>query len=100
MARFHDISQDISQNGQVSPKYVKKASLSPCFQNGLGKSPLDILRFPSGLAFSHKELMGHFEPITDFIVKMMKCRQCARGRYRVREGVDNTPDLTAASCFW
>ena len=61
-ARFHHISYKVSQNGQVSPKYVEKASHSPCFQNVVRKSPLEILRFPYFLAFSHKELMGRFDP--------------------------------------
>ena len=59
-ARFHDILLKVSQNGQVSPENVNKASHSPCFQNGLRKSPLEILRFPFWRAFSHKELSGHF----------------------------------------
>ena len=74
-ARFHLNSTKLSQNGQVSLKYVEKACNSPCFQNGPGKSPLGILGFPFYLAFSHKELMGHFDPESRFIVKMMKCRQ-------------------------
>ena len=45
-ARFDLISLEYSQNGQVSPKYVEKASNSPCFQNELQKSPLGILGFP------------------------------------------------------
>ena len=58
----------------MSLKYVKKASISPYFQNGLQKSPLGFLRFPFSRAFSHKELLGHFDPYLDFIVKMTKCR--------------------------
>ena len=58
-ARFHDISKKHSQNGQVSPKSVEKASVSPYFQNGPRKSPLGFLGFPFSLAFSHKELMGY-----------------------------------------
>ena len=58
MARFDLIFYKVNQNGEVSPKYVEKASVSPYFQNGLGKSALGILRFPHLLAFSHKELMG------------------------------------------
>ena len=74
-ARFDLISQEYSKNGQVSPKSVEKASNSPYFQNGLRKSPLEILRIPFSLAFSHKELMGHFSRGSEFIVKMTKCRQ-------------------------
>ena len=51
---------NVSQNRRVSPKSVHKAYHSPCSQNGLKKSPLEILRFTDSLAFSHKELMGHF----------------------------------------
>ena len=61
-ARFDLILLKLSQNRQVSPKYAQKASHSPYFQNGLKKSPLDFPRFPLLLAFSHKELMGHFRP--------------------------------------
>ena len=60
MARFDLISQKSSQNDEVSPKSVEKACNSPCFQNGLRKSPLEILRFPICPAFSHKELLGFF----------------------------------------
>ena len=61
-ARFHLISYKVSQKGIVSPKSVHKACHSPYFQNGVGKSPLQILRFPLLPAFSHKELMTHFRP--------------------------------------
>ena len=60
MARFHDIYCKVSQNREVSSKYVDKACHSPYFQNGSKKSPLEIPRFPYLTAFSHKELMGHF----------------------------------------
>ena len=59
-ARFHLISHKVSQNREVSAKYVDKASHSPCFQNRLQKSPLQFLRFPFSSAFSPKELMGLF----------------------------------------
>ena len=58
--RLHLISIKHRQNGQVSPKYVEKAYHSPCFQNEVGKSPLEFLRFPELPAFSHKELMVPF----------------------------------------
>ena len=50
----------LSQNRVVSPKYVKKAYHSPCFQKPAQKSPLDFLGFPFSTAFSHKELMVLF----------------------------------------
>ena len=75
-ATFDLISHKVSQNGIVSPKSSEKACHSPCFQNLVQKSPLEILGFPVWLAFSRKELMGHFDARTDFIVKMTKCRQC------------------------
>ena len=59
-ARLRSISWKLSQNGRVSPKYVEKACHSPCLQNELKNSPLEILRFPILLAFSHKELMVPF----------------------------------------
>ena len=50
----------VSQNRRVSLKYVNKAYVSPCFQNGSQISPLDFLGFPFLVAFSHKELMVAF----------------------------------------
>ena len=61
-ARFSQYFSKVSQNDEVSPKYIEKASHSPCFQNGLRNSPLDILRFPFSVAFSYKELMVAFWP--------------------------------------
>ena len=60
VARFHYISCKVSQNSEVSPEKHEKACHSPCLQNGLKKSPLEILEFLFLAAFSHKELMGHF----------------------------------------
>ena len=51
----------VSQNRGVSPEMSQKACHSPCSQNGARKSPLEILRFPFFVAFSHKELSGHFD---------------------------------------
>ena len=59
-ARFHLITCKVSQNGEVSPENLNKASHSPYSQNGVQKSPLEILRFLFSPAFSCKELMGPF----------------------------------------
>ena len=59
----------VSQNLEVSPKYDEKACHSPYLQNGPRKSPLDFLRIPFFVAFSHKELMGLFWPYL-----MQKCQ--------------------------
>ena len=64
-ARIHHISYKVSQNGQVSPEFDQKACHSPYLQNGLQISPLEILRFPFLLAFSCKELMGHFGRVSE-----------------------------------
>ena len=61
-ARFRPLYTKLSENREVSPKYVDKACLSPYSQNGSQKSPLRFLRFPYLVAFSHKELMGLFYP--------------------------------------
>ena len=61
-ARFHDIFYKVSQNRRVSLKSVEKACHSPYFPKRSQKSPLDFLRFPFCVAFSHKELMGRFDP--------------------------------------
>ena len=60
VARFQSFYCKVSQNHRVSPKSVEKAYHSPYFQNGSQKSPLEKLRFPFLLAFSHKELLGPF----------------------------------------
>ena len=60
-ARIHQYFSKVSQKAEVSPKNVEKACHSPCFQNVLEKSPLDFLGFTFSAAFSHKELMGHFD---------------------------------------
>ena len=83
-ARFKDILLKVSQNGGVSPEYVEKACHSPCAQNPVQKSPLEILRFPFRRAFSHKELMGHFDGHSGIIVKTTKCRQYVHPRVRER----------------
>ena len=59
-ARFTSFSIKLSQNGQVSPENVEKASHSPYSQNGSQISPLEILRFTFSAAFSPKELMVAF----------------------------------------
>ena len=59
-ARFDLNFSKVKQNGRVSLKYVEKAYVSPCSQNGLQMSPLEIPGFPYLLAFSPKELMGLF----------------------------------------
>ena len=59
-ARYEVNSSKVSQKDEVSLKYVEKACHSPCFQNTLRKSPLEILRFPLLAAFSPKELMVLF----------------------------------------
>ena len=64
-ARIDLILWKLSQNAEVSPKYVEKACLSPCSQNEAQKSPLDFLGFPVSTAFSHKELMGRSDPHGD-----------------------------------
>ena len=47
-------------------KTSKRPAIVPVSQNGLKNSPLDFYRFPFSPAFSHKELMGHFEPWVDY----------------------------------
>ena len=89
-ARFHVFLVKHCQNRGVSPKCVEKASVSPCFQNGLGKSPLRFLRFPYSPAFSHKELSGHFDPYSRLLVKMTKCRPNVHPMYP-RSGRSDTP---------
>ena len=77
----------------MSPKSIQKACHSPYFQNGLQKSPLGILGFPFLPAFSHKELIGHFDPWSGLYVKMTKCRSYVHTRV-TREGVVRYPHVT------
>ena len=74
-ARFRPHFLKVSQNGGVSPKSHQKACHTPYSQNGSQKSPLGIPGIPFSVAFSHKELMGHFYRYSYIIVKMTKCRQ-------------------------
>ena len=97
--RFDLNSTKLSQNDEVSPKSVEKASLYPYFQNGSQKSPLGFSRFPFGPAFSHKELIGHFDRYLDFIVKMTKCRPVVHTMSGSRRGRMIPPLVTAASCL-
>ena len=97
-ARFQSYFYKVSQNGVVSTKSVEKAYHSPCFQNPVEKSPLEILRFPFSRSFSHKELMGHFDPSSEFIVKMTKCRQLCTPLC-TRSGRQIPPRTPAASCL-
>ena len=96
-ARFDLHFTKLSQNRVVSPKYVHKASLSPCFQNGSQKSPLDISRIPFSVAFSHKELMAHFGAYSDFYVKMTKCRPDVHTMSREVVGHGDGPDTPLAT---
>ena len=101
-ARFYDISLKVSQNGQVSPRNVEKASHSPYIQNELRKSALGILRFPFSSAFSHKELLGHFDASTGIIVKTTKCRPDVHTPYPpdvTRSERQIPPRCTTASCL-
>ena len=101
-ARFHDISRKLSQNGQVSPKYVNKAYHSPCFQNAAQKSPLEILRFPFPDAFSHKELMGRFDPWSKVYCQNDEVSPDVHTRFTpdvTRSGRPDTPTDHAASCL-
>ena len=61
-ARLRSYFYKVSQNDEVSPKYLEKACHAPYFQNGLKNSPLEIPGFPYLLAFSPKELMVLFWP--------------------------------------
>ena len=96
-ARIDLIFLKLSQNPGVSPKYVQKACHSPCFQNGLQMSPLEISRFPFSPAFSHKELMGQKCRYPGLSVKMTKCRQMCTPWVREVDG-QIPPRSTAASC--
>ena len=87
----------VKRNPRVSPKSVEKACHSPCFTFGLQKSALEILRFSFSPAFSHKELMGHFEAR---LVKVSQndevspmCTPLCSGWYRGRRGRRLPPDI-------
>ena len=77
----------------MSTKYVEKACHSPYSQNRLRKSPLGFLRFPFLAAFSHKELLGHFDAYADIIVKTAKCRPDVHPDMFAK-GSSDTPTVT------
>ena len=93
-ARYRLYFYKVSQNDRVSPKYVEKACHAPCFQNGLGKSPLDFLRFPILAAFSHKELMGCFDH--EVRVHGQNDEVSPDVHTMVREGCADTPTVHAS----
>ena len=107
-ARFQSILLKVSQNGRVYTKYVEKACHSPCFIFTVQKSPLDFLGFPYLRAFSHKELMGYFDPWVDEHcqndeVSPVCTHRCAKGSVRYPHGTTQTscscgaaPHLTSA----
>ena len=98
-ARFHHLFSKVSQNDEVSLKSVNKACHAPYLQNGLQKSPLEILRFPYFVAFSHKELMGLFKAHADVYCQNDEVSpECTPAR--TRERVVRYPHVTdAASCL-
>ena len=62
-ARFHDIFLKVSQKRRkCHQKVLKRPVIVPVLQNGLQKSPLDFPGICFWPAFSHKELMGLFDP--------------------------------------
>ena len=57
------ISLELSKTAKCHQKVSKRPPVVPVSQNGSGKSPLEILRFPISSAFSPKELMVPFWPM-------------------------------------
>ena len=72
-------------------KVFKRPTLVPVCQNGSGKSPLEIPRFPFWLAFSCKELMGHFDPWTIVYCQNDEVSPVCTPMFRVAKGSVNTP---------
>ena len=68
-ARFHSYSRNLVKTAKCHQNVTKRPVIVPISQNGSRKSPLDFLGFTFWLAFSHKELMGHFEPTARVYVK-------------------------------
>ena len=91
------------KTAECHQKCQKRPVIVPILQNGYQKSPLDFLGFPFGAAFSHKELMGHFEAYTDVHCQNDEVSTVCTGRYSAsgrERGVSDTPTVTAASRYW
>ena len=56
------ISIKLVKTAECHQKCAKRPVIVPIFKNGSQMSPLDFLGFPYYAAFSHKELMGRFDP--------------------------------------
>ena len=80
-------------------KVSKRSTLVPISQNGVQKSPLGILRFPYLLAFSPKELMGHFDASTVLYVKNDEVSTGCTPPLSREVGAQIPPLTTAASCL-
>ena len=57
---YGHISIKLVKTVKCHQKVCKRPAIVPIFKNGSRKSPLDFLRFPDLVAFSHKELMVPF----------------------------------------
>ena len=114
-ARFRPLNPKVSQNHGVSPKSVDKACRTPYSHFRAGKSALEILRFPFGLAFSPKELMVLFLTLARYYGQKVKCRRmctcrvthdvrtsCSRWSHLLTSSADRIPtsriDLLGPPC--
>ena len=59
-ARFKVKTCKVSRNGEVSPKYVEKASHSPYLPKRVQKSPLDILQISISASLLSQGINGPF----------------------------------------
>ena len=98
-ARFHYISQKLSEKDEVSTKSVQKACHSPCFQNRSKKSPLEIPRFPISPAFSHKELMVPFWPMVSVLCQNDEVSTVCTPLNVTRKGRQIPPRCHGASSY-
>ena len=90
-------SVKLVKTAKCHQKVTKRPSLVPIFQNGSRKSPLDILGKPFCSAFSHKELMGLFEPWVDYYCQNDEVSPVCTPLFVTRKGRSIPPD-TALRC--
>ena len=90
---FRSFPGNLVKTAECHPNSSKRPTIVPISKKRLQKSPLGFLRFPYCVAFSHKELMGHFDRATDLFVKMTKCRPYVHPMCMPRRGRRYPHDL-------
>ena len=87
------ILRKLVKTAKCHRKVSIRPAVVPVCQNGVGKSPLEFLRFPIWLAFSHKELMVPFGALAGLYCQNDEVSTVCTGRLVCAD----TPTATSAS---